>query len=562
MVRSIAQQATNWKRLSLKTLDTDQAPVNNKTTTLYIVLSAELRGDHDVYMFSIDKCYTTLQQANARVELLGQCNVNLRSVETKLAYTDPETGCMTVRWGRYGSQSRFVALIEKMEMAGVVVNNSQGNTSPGGWNDPEAEIGAFFAETHLDLSGHIWVVAMHAPVSAAGDGSPLARQHSHSRATTAMSLRSKPSAKNSLAAMKALHPVTESQTNPSSSSKHTTLPGLGCAIDSLHPTSDLALARAKQLWNASFKETHGRCRKTREHYGFARYAFKPALLLGGKRAGDCYYDGTAGSVQIRVERVRVVPVGDKPEFFLPPALSLGNDRGVFVSPPLRNVGGEVISTAAGCRTSFLDSLERIAEGSLRYEKLPLALKIRQQHAERWSDAVGEQKYGAVAGVGRRVGGREEDRVAGDMYHALLHGSDALSVDKRVSARPPSKAYLKARARMAAAMTEEAKEEDADKQEAVSTIREPSGVTDDMEIETAATTKLAVPAQILRRKPQRSQLKPPQSMLLSTQYLATPSRTDSVTEHHQAVAPLKIAKMVKKMGSVEVRANTAFDGLWF
>ncbi|KAK6404460.1 hypothetical protein LTR81_020697 [Elasticomyces elasticus] len=141
MIRSKVHQATNWKRLSLKATDTDQAPT--KSTTLYLVLSAELRGDEDVYMFSIDKCYTTIEQANARVELLGQCNTNIRSVETKLLSTDPETGCRTVRWGRYGSQSRFVALVKVLEMNGEVGVISQGNTSPGGWNDPEAEIGGF-----------------------------------------------------------------------------------------------------------------------------------------------------------------------------------------------------------------------------------------------------------------------------------------------------------------------------------------------------------------------------------------------------------------------------------
>ncbi|KAK0285085.1 hypothetical protein LTR35_005287 [Friedmanniomyces endolithicus] len=560
MVRTIVQQATNWKRRSLKTIDTEQVPAS-KTTTVYVVLSAELRSDQDVYMFSIDKCYTTLHQANARVELLGHCNVNMRSVETKLSFTDPDTGCLTVRWGRYGSQPRFVALINKLEMVGSVIDNSKGNTSPGGWNDPEAEIGAFFAETHLDLSGHIWVVAMHAPVSAK-DSLALARQHSHSRAATitAASLRSKPSAKSSLAAVsKALTPLTlESQPSPTYTRHNALLADLGWALDSLHPSSDPAIARAKKSWNESFS-SHGRCRKVREHYGFARYAFKPALL--DKRrlvpGGGGEYD--AGCVQIRVERVRVVPVGDAPEYYLPLAVVEKDSKAGLVAPVLRNVGGEVISTAAGCRTSFLDSLERIAEGGglSRYEALPLALKIRKQHMERWSDtAVGEQKYTlpVVAGGAKERG--EEDKVAGDMYHALLHGSDVLSANKRVSARPPSKAYLNAQARMAAAI--EDREEEHEEEVDVDAIRP---AKDSMEIETPSH-ELQVPARVLRRKPQRSQLKPPQPILLSTQLLATPRRRDSVTGQHQVVAPLKVTTVVKKMGSNGARANTAFEGLWF
>ncbi|KAK1810579.1 Altered inheritance of mitochondria protein 18 mitochondrial [Friedmanniomyces endolithicus] len=559
MVRSIALQATNWKRRSLKTLDTEQVTAG-KTTTVYVVLSAELRSDQDVYMFSIDKCYTTLHQANARVELLGHCNVNMRSVETRLAFTDPDTGCLTVRWGRYGSQSRFVALIDKLEMVGSVIDNSKGNTSPGGWNDPEAEIGAFFAETHLDLSGHIWVVAMHAPVSAK-DSPALARQNSHSRAATitAASLRSKPSAKSSLAAVsKALTPLAESQPP-----KHhnTLLADLGWALDSLHPSSDPAIARAKKSWNESFS-SHGRCRKVREHYGFARYAFKPALLDKRRLAPGGGGDYDAGCVQIRVERVRVVPVGDAPEYHIPSAVVEKDTKAGLVAPVMRNVGGEVISTAAGCRTSFLDSLERIAEGGglSKYEALPLALKIRKQHMERWSDtAVGEQKYALpVVAAGAKERG-EEDKVAGDMYHALLHGSDVLSANKRVSARPPSKAYLKAQARMAAAIKD--RDEDHEEEIDVDAMSEARQAKNSLELETP-THELQVPAQVLRRKPQRSQLKPPQPMLLSTQLLTTPRRRDSVTEQHQAVAPLKVTTVVKKMGMMEARANMAFDGLWF
>ncbi|KAK5718158.1 hypothetical protein LTR17_015806 [Elasticomyces elasticus] len=529
MIRSKVHQATNWKRLSLKATDTDQAPT--KSTTLYLVLSAELRGDEDVYMFSIDKCYTTIEQANARVELLGQCNTNIRSVETKLLSTDPETGCRTVRWGRYGSQSRFVALVKVLEMNGEVGVISQGNTSPGGWNDPEAEIGAFFAETHLDLPGHIWVVALHEPVSAM-DSLTLGRQQFHSRTTT-MTLRSKNSAKSSLAAAKALSPVVEDQSDIARKELD-----LGWYIDSLQPGCEKAVARAKKAWNEYFKDK-GRCRKVREHYGFARYACKPALL--DKRAGD-YVTG----VQIRVERVEVVPVNDKPEYFLP--ASPDNNR-IFV-PPLRNVDGELISTAAGRRTSFLNSIELIANQSLKYEELPLALRIKQAHLQRWSalSDLHEQKYGQVA--------RQSDTKAADMYHAVLLGSDTLSPNKRVSARRPSSAYESARARMQAAFEEKDNDEDEDEvpiTQAKVSEKMKTMIGDSIKPD---MTPLRIQPQVLRRKPQRTMLKSADSMLVATQSV----RTDTATGQ-QAVEPLNIATMVKRMGSNE-QAGAVFGGLWF
>ncbi len=110
--------------------------------------------------------------------------------------------------------------------------------------------------------------------------------------------------------------------------------------------------------------------------------------------------------------------------------------------------------------------------------------------------------------------------------------------------------------MAAAI--EDREEEHEEEVDVDAIRP---AKDSMEIETPIH-ELQVPAQVLRRKPQRSQLKPPQPLLLSTQLLATPGRRDSVTETHQAHAPLKVTTVVRKMGMMEARANMAFEGLWF
>ena len=50
--------------------------------------------DQDTYMLGIDKCFTNLEQANDRVEVLGETNSNVRAVETKLTQKDEETGCL------------------------------------------------------------------------------------------------------------------------------------------------------------------------------------------------------------------------------------------------------------------------------------------------------------------------------------------------------------------------------------------------------------------------------------------------------------------------------------
>ena len=59
--------------------------IRQSTTVLYVTVTHTLRGDIDKYMFSIDHCYTNVEQANERVELLGRCNVkqNKISKETK-----------------------------------------------------------------------------------------------------------------------------------------------------------------------------------------------------------------------------------------------------------------------------------------------------------------------------------------------------------------------------------------------------------------------------------------------------------------------------------------------
>ncbi|KAK5125360.1 hypothetical protein LTR85_000469 [Meristemomyces frigidus] len=445
-------------RKSLPLLDTP-----THTTTLYFTSTAELRGDQDIYMLGIDKCYTTLEQANARVEMLGSCNVNERTVETKLMHTDARTGCMGVTLGRYGAQVRFVAHAKKMQMAGKVAQDDTGETSPGAWD--KDDVGLFFAETLLDIAGHVWVVAIHKPgLYTTEEGH--SRRHSLSLSHGRLSSMSGRSGRSSNAT-KVLKEERRS---------------LGWTIDSMHVDSEKALNRAKRAWNEHFRSSHGRCKKIREHYGFARYGFKPTTV--GK--GDADYETC---VQIRVERVRVVPKGEMvSEYLEAQAVEMSRRSFVPFMLPLKNnqdVGrafeGRLISTSTGERSSFVDGLQKIADDMLRdgydYDELPLALKIRHEHLLRVGDALPDQRYGGEE--------RTRDSTA-DLYHALLRDLDMLNPPKRkAKGKTPTQAFVQARKRMIAALdetnalyeqTEKAEEGTAKAQEVMAKATTPSEAT--------------------------------------------------------------------------------------
>lgn len=382
-------------------------------------------------MLGIDKAYTTLEEANARVEMLGRCNVDGRSVETKLVHTDARTGCRGVTLGRYGAQVRFVAQAKKMQMEGKVAQDAAGETSPGAWD--KEDIGLFFAETQLDIAGHVWVVAIHKPdLCIAKDG--ISRRHSLALSFGRLSSMSGRSSN----ATKVLKSVKEERRS------------LGWTIDSLHADSEKALNHAKRAWNQHFRSTYGRCKKIREHYGFARYAFKPTSV--GK--GDVDYETC---VQIRIERIRVAPKGEMVSGYLEAhAMELSRRPFVPFMPPLKNeqdVGrafeGQLVRASTGGRSSFVDGLQKIADEMLRdgydYDELPLALQIRQKHMLRFGDVLSDQRYG------------DEDKTddsTADLYHALLQDFNMLNPPKRkLKAKTPTQAFVRARTRMIAALDE-------------------------------------------------------------------------------------------------------------
>ena len=372
------------------------------TTTVYITQTAQLRTDQDVYMFSIDKCYTTLEQANARVELLAVANQDAHCVETRLIHKDAETGCLMATLGRYGQRARFTAQVKKLKMAGRVLEQ-RGKEDQVDGSEVTSPNGLWISPSHLDVPGHIWVVAMHH----AADG-PFERalaQICSSATDSPTTPCSQGSRISSFHAKKLLRTAMQA-------SSVNGVPG-AWSIDSIFNNHDAAIARAKQAWNQSFKDK-GRCRKLNEHYGFLRFSFKHVYIT---RQSRDYYTCS----QIRVERLRVELVNEKPEYFHSPR----SGNGKVVRPPIPYVDGEVISTAAGCRTSFLEDIESIVDGALKPEvkyDLPLATKIRQAHEKRWSD-FNNQRFGGTP--------QRRDR-SGDLYHGILYGSMCQSSMSRLS----------------------------------------------------------------------------------------------------------------------------------
>ncbi|EMD00597.1 hypothetical protein BAUCODRAFT_175011 [Baudoinia panamericana UAMH 10762] len=431
------------KRFSLSAIAA-QALTTDKTT-MFVTYTAELRSDRDVYMFGIDRCYTTAVRANQRVEVLAHCNPNFRSVETRLNIIDSDTGCMTSTWGRYGSQIRFIAQAKKVDMAGHVLTNKSGAMWEADGSKEKRDVGLFLAETQLDLADHVWVVAIHKPAALHSQNLMLARRLSQGAASGSAGLSStsgKPR-RPSVVVKNRLSRITE--TGNSGEPDVETNCDFGWSIDSVHSASDKAIARAKRVWNERFK-IKGRCRKFREHYGFARYSLKPALITGTD-AQD--FETTC---QVRIERVRVVPYeAELKELSILRSKPLETSGRLFV-PPIRNVNGEIISTAAGRRTSLLRELYNIADEALgdkvEDDKLPLALKIRQDRLSRWA-SLSDSRY--------RKHDEDQDKAA-DAYHSYVHhAAPAKPNEAKLITRVPSHAFMRARACMAVAVRDDSKQ---------------------------------------------------------------------------------------------------------
>lgn len=205
----------------------------NTSTTLYITVTAELRSDCNVYMFGFDKCFTTLEQANARIDLLGRCNVNPKVDEMKLMHIEAETGCFCVTWirDRYASRPRFLAQVKKMDMLGSVPQQDGSAVSPGGWLKKDST--HFDAAFVLDKKDHVWAVAIHEPAYGVGSNESLMR-----RASTSMSYGRHERYSYHSSADILRSPSTEHKREMSEQDS-------GWTVHSIHSSSDHAVAQAK-----------------------------------------------------------------------------------------------------------------------------------------------------------------------------------------------------------------------------------------------------------------------------------------------------------------------------
>ncbi|KAI6887337.1 hypothetical protein KC360_g1424 [Hortaea werneckii] len=480
LLQSSMDTARDFKRRSKGLLNSPAFELCSKpaSTTLYITYTAEMRMDQDTYMLGIDKCFKNLEQANDRVEVLGETNSNVRAVETKLTQKDEETGCLTVTWGRYDGHRRFVAQAMRFEMLGKILKDEVGCSSPGGW-DKENNLSLFHAETQLDIPGHVWVIAVHDPKSphlgvTDSKSVGVSRRHSltspgrgHGRGSSISSGSNRsPSAASKLLMSPMSNSTTSSSAAASPSPTQDPPPrGVGWTIESVWMNSEKALQHGKKAWNQHFR-TQGRCRKIHEHYGFARYALKPTRI--NKR--DLVEYETC--LQIRIERVRVVSEAEPATEFIGPVdgflagVAARNAQkaaavGKSIVPPLTNslargkaYQGDLVSTRTGQRSSFVTSLQAIADAALKdgidYDELPLALKIRQEHMARWGSLMDDQRY-----IPRSES--QQDGIA-DLYHALLQDSAAGRQKFRhnkAKAKVPSEAGIRAKKRMTAALGSDA-----------------------------------------------------------------------------------------------------------
>ena len=333
-----------------------QLIVPKPKNTLYITSTAELRNDIDAYMLGIDQCFTTLEQANARVEMLGRCNGRLRNPETQSTLIDA-VNCKVLMWSREGSGVRFLAQCTRLMMTGDVPTKNIGPTSPGGWS--KDDVGLYFAETQLDVAGHVWVVAIHDPDRGFENTSALTRESSQHERRSSISMTSS----------RVSEVRKSSGVRPSNRDPHK----VGWVVDSVFVHSDAALARAKTIWNGRFLKTHGRCRKVRQHFGYGRYDFKSATASRSTV-------GWQTCDQIRVERLTVMKEEAFSNTILPSVIPLRLNVPYRLShSALRKRDNRDVRRSEDQRSSILEEFDNIIKEAFVYEDLPLALKIRHEH---------------------------------------------------------------------------------------------------------------------------------------------------------------------------------------
>lgn len=246
----------------------------NAATCLYFTLLYQRKGDGNDWMFSVDRCHTTVSEANARLSLLFRCNTDPAINEILSAGTDPRTKAQWASWTLPGqNKPRFYGEVKQVIMHGSVRTEKAGERpqSRGGALDGKAfrmtlAEGKWLFEHKKDLANHVWVVAVHRPHTARYDEG-----------------------------------VTEEDGRPSD---------LPWTLESAHPASGNALARGKRLWNEGMAKQHGNYDRLDRHYGFARYLLLPASI-GVEALGKEDVQGVIESApQIRVERLRVFDRGE------------------------------------------------------------------------------------------------------------------------------------------------------------------------------------------------------------------------------------------------------------
>nr|OQO18022.1 hypothetical protein B0A51_13630 [Rachicladosporium sp. CCFEE 5018] len=282
-----------------------------------------------IYTFSLDRLHTTLQTANTRLTLLSRSNTVPADRDVLRAGVDEATGGWWCSWTRRptaktepGNETkasvpwpRFCASVRRIVMHGELLTRNPIPELP-----PTREmLGSttlsecrYLFERRKDLAHHVWVVAVHQPARVALSASAIMGQ--------------------------------EELTHP-------------WRVESIHPVSGNALARAKHLWTEGMQLQNGSFDRVDFHYGAARYILLPASTTASHRSRYVNSPGLSGKrglkierePQIRVERVKLYGEGEMVAWFAPAeaivrekARSPVKDGGLSLPPLGENLGIEAL----------------------------------------------------------------------------------------------------------------------------------------------------------------------------------------------------------------------------
>lgn len=286
---------------------------------LYTTLIQELRfppastsTNPPSYTLSIDRTTPSLTDANDRLVVITRCNVTLHESPPDILHAgfDRLTGC---RWACWTTDEdphcRFFGKVERLLLQGPLLEADDGPEdvpqTPTHGKAPaalmtEAQARHCFAASK-DLPGHIWVVAIHRPPSSSPPA--LSGRYKYPR-------------------------------RPTGSEAPDYTPW---KLDSLHPVSGNALARAKDLWRKEFSHEYGRAERREMGCGFARWELhhiqkpstdaplvipatptSPTSIASNLPLVNNIPSIVAGPV-IRIERLPLTAAGEMTSPHLPPA---------------------------------------------------------------------------------------------------------------------------------------------------------------------------------------------------------------------------------------------------